>query len=348
DSSYKTDLLARLEEAGLHQRPVFTPYTGTRMALEDDQSKAVKKALALVDWIEEVPTREIEDRYQTWAGSLKRIGEEYAWLCEGLAAMCAACGWGPAWRRTVEVLGERLSYGVKEDALEIMRLRVPRLSRGMAAGLRTAGLLELQAIREVPEGAVRKAVGRRGVADALVARAGAPKASIVTAKAPQLQREDVSVVSGCYEAPPRFDVPRAADDADSAYGEKPGTVAPSSVDLVIDLRTRQVVLFGQAIREKPPRNLSPQLFLALAALGSEPGRVVAMADLAKAIHRLGRLSRKPVAPDPRDLRYRLLRSLRKALADTPYTEKLQNLVETVPGFGLRLTCTASVLNVDVE
>jgi replicative superfamily II helicase len=52
------------------------------MALEDDQAKAVKKALALLDWIDEVPTRDIEDRYQTWAGSLKRIGDEYAWLCE--------------------------------------------------------------------------------------------------------------------------------------------------------------------------------------------------------------------------------------------------------------------------
>jgi hypothetical protein len=70
----------------------------------------------------------------------------------------------------VELLGERLSHGVKEDALEIMRLRVRRLGRGMVAGLRAAGLLEMNALRGAQEAVVRKAVGRRSVADAIRAR----------------------------------------------------------------------------------------------------------------------------------------------------------------------------------
>jgi DNA-binding winged helix-turn-helix (wHTH) protein len=353
ESSYKTDLLSRVEAAGLQARPVFAGYTGTRMALEDDQAKAVKKALALLDWIDEVPTRDIEDRYQTWAGSLKRIGDEYAWLCEGLAAMCGACGWGPAWRKTVELLGERLSHGVREDALEVMRLRVRRLSRGMIPTLRAASLLDVVAIRAAPESVIRKAVGRRAVADAIRARVAVdadaegaytkPPAHELDAsrgQSPPMPAAEVTVSATLNSRGPQG---RRAAESAVPYGAASSGSEDQPPELVVDLAARRVVLWGQAIGTKPPKNLSPQLFLALAALAQSPGVVVSTTTLADMIQRLGHLSRKPVAPDPRDLRYRLLRSLRRALEDARLREKLANLVETVPGAGLRLTCNSRVI-----
>lgn len=362
DNTYKADLLHRVSEDGLAERPVFKPYTSTRMALEDDEGKAVKKALALFDWIEEVPTREIEDRYETWAGSLKRIGEEYAWLCEGLAAMCGACGWTPALRRSIEAIGERLTFGVKEDALPVMRLRVPRLGRGMVPGLRSAGLLDIGSLRDAAEVVVRKAIGRRAVADALRARVAldmaetaghgmvvSPRPSPASAAKGQRceDREEPDGGSGPQTAP-LGEVPRAAEpvagNVELSLGDRrppPAATAPGP-DLVIDVEGRQAILWGQPIRKRPPRNLSPHLFFALIALGLEAGKVVPMAELAVAIQRVGQLARRPVAPDPRDLRYRLLRSLGKAL-EGDNKERLSALVETVPGFGLRLTGTVRVL-----
>jgi replicative superfamily II helicase len=354
ESSYKTDLLSRVEAAGLQARPVFAGYTGTRMALEDDQAKAVKKALALLDWIDEVPTRDIEDRYQTWAGSLKRIGDEYAWLCEGLAAMCGACGWGPVWRKTVEILGERLSHGVKEDALEVMRLRVRRLSRGMIPALRAAGVLDPAAIRAAPEGVLRKAVGRRAVADALRARVAVDRDSegahaMTPARELDASRGQATLAPLADAAVRTFlnsraDQGRRAAEPAVPYGAAASVSEDQQPELIVDLAARRIVLWGHSIGTKPPKNLSPQLFLALAALAHRPGLVVSTSTLADMIQRLGHLSRKPVAPDPRDLRYRLLRSLRRALENERFQKELATLVETVPGAGLRLTCNAQLIH----
>jgi replicative superfamily II helicase len=156
---YKGELLGRVDRAGLTDRPVFEAYASSSMALEDEDAKAVKKALMLQDWIEEIPTREIERRYETWAGSLKRIGEEYGWLCEGLAAICAACGWKIGWRGAIERLGERLSFGVHEDGLPVVRLRVRRLGRNLVPRLRETGLLDLTDLRRAGPDAVTRAIG---------------------------------------------------------------------------------------------------------------------------------------------------------------------------------------------
>jgi hypothetical protein len=89
--------------------------------------------------------------------------------------------------------------------------------------------------------------------------------------------------------------------------------------------------------------LQPQLFFALTALALKVGQVISMADLAEDIQRVGRTLRKPVAPDARDLRYRILRSLRAGLAGHTRAAELDAVIENVSGFGLRLNCSAQVV-----
>ena len=320
---YKGELLRRVERAGLSGRAPFEAYTSTAMALEDEEARAVKKALMLQDWIDELPTREIERRYETWAGSLKRIGEEYAWLCEGLAAMCAACGWKIGWRRAIEQLGLRLSFGVREDALPVVDLRVKRLGRSLVPKLRAVGLLDLDDLRRAGPDAVRGAIGQRRLVEALFEKLA--------------------------EGTPASWPSTASRAAEPAPGQEPDRAPPDSgdraagADLLIDLPARRVTVWGTTIAARPPRNLQPQLFLALTALALKAGEVVSMADLAEDIQQLGRLPRKPIAPDARDLRYRILRSLRAALAQHPKAPALDGTLENVSGFGLRLNATARVI-----
>lgn len=51
---------------------------------------------------------------------------------------------------------------------------------------------------------------------------------------------------------------------------------------------------------------------------------------------LGALRKKPVAPDARDLRYKLLRVFRKALVGTVDALEIERLVESVPSIRMRL------------
>lgn len=356
---YKGELLGRVNNAGLAERPVFGPYTKSSMALEDDEAKTVKKALMLQDWIDELPTRDLEQRYETWAGSIRRIGEEYGWLCEGLAAICAACGWRSAWRRSIEQLGQRLTFGVKEDAVDVMKLRVRRLGRGAMPRLRDYGLLELDELRKAGPEQLKRVIGGRRVVDSLLAKLAEPLVS-----------PPVSQTAGKTEVPQVPEpIAQAAAEGGSAYGtaetktggapaiapippqatSEPGPEAktpgmvPAEVDLFIDIPSRRTKLWGIELATRPPRNLQPQLFYALASLALHADAVVSMADLAEEIQRLGRLSRKPVAPDARDLRYRILRALRAGIGDHKKADRIEGLIENHHGCGLRLACTTQVL-----
>jgi helicase len=354
DVDYKGEFIGRLNRAGLHDRPVFAPYTKSRMGLEDDEAKAVKKALMLQDWIDELPTRELEQRYETWAGSIRRIGEEYGWLCEGLAAICAASGWTTSWRRSIERLGERLTFGVKEDAVDVMKLRVRRLRRAAMQRLRDFGLLDLDELRKAEPEALKRAIGSKNMIEALLTKLAERQTSTVvrvpkrefeeaaanTNNEPTLvvataAKEQKAEPSAEKQPPPLTTVRNALVDV-QAQGN-------AEVELFIDIPSRRARLWGVDLPVRPPRNLQPQLFYALAALALRTDEVVSMADLAEEIQRLGRLSRKPVAPDARDLRYRILRALRSGIGDHPNADKVEGLIATHHGSGLQLTCSTQVL-----
>jgi hypothetical protein len=61
-----------------------------------------------------------------------------------------------------------------------------------------------------------------------------------------------------------------------------------------------------------------------------------MADLAEGMFKLGGLKKRPITPDGRDLRYKLLRPFKKALAKSADAGEIDRLIESVPGVGLRL------------
>jgi len=89
---YRAEVLRRAADAGVADRPIFARFAEDQMSLEYESAKALKKALFLVDWIDEVRTKDIEKNYRVWAGALRRVGEECAWLVEALGAVAQACG----------------------------------------------------------------------------------------------------------------------------------------------------------------------------------------------------------------------------------------------------------------
>src|SRR4029077_12631321 len=66
--AYRADILARARALGVDGRPLFRGFTDDRWAAEYEESKAHKKTAILLDWIAETPIKEIEERYDVWAG----------------------------------------------------------------------------------------------------------------------------------------------------------------------------------------------------------------------------------------------------------------------------------------
>jgi hypothetical protein len=76
--------------------------------------------------------------------------------------------------------------------------------------------------------------------------------------------------------------------------------------------------------------------LALAVLAARPGKVVTMSELAAEMQKLGRSERRVVAPELREIRYKVIRPFRRALADFVPANEIERLFENVHGTGLRL------------
>lgn len=121
----------------------------------------------------------------------------------------------------------------------------------------------------------------------------------------------------------------------ATYGSPPVEEPPTPL-LVVNLRERRVTYRGQEIPTRPPHNLQRQPLLALAVLAGRTGEVMSMAELADGMFKLGALRKRPTSPDARDLRYKLLRPFKKVLEKAIPVGEFDQLVESVPGVGLRL------------
>lgn len=317
---FRGEILRRAHEAGASHRPVFARLAEDQSSVEYEPAKAFKKALFLHDWIEERKTKDIERQFHVWAGALRRVGEEYAWLVEALAAIAQACGWPEPRCREIEVLSDRLIHGVREDAVAVAKLRVRGLGRVLVRRLVAVGLTTPEAMLAAGEDVVRKAVNHRGAFAALWARLAGDEAKPVT--------------------PSRYEMPepellRAAEPV-AVYGAAEPPSEPPAPELIVDLRERRVTYRGRAIPTKPPNNLQRQPLLALAVLAGRAGEVVTMAEVAEGMFKLGGLRKRPVAPDAKDLRYKMQRPFKRALAGTDLEAEVAQMFETLPGLGLRL------------
>ncbi|MCU0690314.1 MAG: DEAD/DEAH box helicase [Polyangiaceae bacterium] len=312
---YKGEILQRAREAGVVDRPVFAKHAETQWAPEYEDVKAFKKALLLCDWIEETATRDLEESYQVWAGAIRRVGEELSWIVEALGAVATACGWSDERKAELDVLADRLLFGVRGDVVPLAKLRVKGLGRVMLRRLAKAGFTDSESVRDAGADSVRAAINHRGVFERLWAKVGEPEGTIDPAP---------------YPTPNEPVVLEAAEPS----AEEPV--------LVVDLKARRVTYRGHEIPTRPPNNLQRQPLLALAVLASRAGEVVTMAELAEGMFELGALPKRPVAPEARELRYRILRPIKKALDGVVQREELDHLVETVPGSGMRVKSVSLV------
>jgi hypothetical protein len=291
---------------------VFSRLRDDPFAAEYDVARSLKKVLLLHDWIEEVRTKDLERTYRVWAGTIGRIGEEFSWLADGLAAITSAVGWTESHRRQVGAIADRLVHGIRADAVGLAPVRVRGLGRVYLRRLVDAGLASEEALKCQSPDELRKVIGNRRVATSLWESLHEPKEDrpySVAGDAPEISQTRAAEPSVVYEPPL----------------------------LRIDLVQHRLHYRDFEIPTKPPGNLQPQLFRALAVLALHPGEPIGMARMAEEMFKLGGISRKPVAPEQRDLRYRIVRTLRGAL--TPHGVKaaeVEALVENLAGVGLRL------------
>jgi helicase len=348
-NDYRGELLRRAEVARAGDRPFFERLAMDQSGVEYEAALAYKKTLLLTDWIEELPAAEIERRFHTWAGALRRLGEEFGWLVDALAAVAHAVGWTKAQRAGLVELADRLHFGVRANALPIARLRIDGLGRALARRLVDAGLGDLSALEAADRALLQRTLGHARAFAALEARLDAtgmvtpaPYPALSGGERPLVIAEAAS--SALVAATPVVGVAPAVAEL-----VPPAAAAATEVALSIDLRTLTVSFHGHEIPTRPPKgsrgapkHLQRTPLLALAALAMQPGCFVSMGDLAAAMYELGALAKKPVAPEAREIRYRTLLAFRAALEGKVPKGEIDRLIESSPQQGLRLNVDGEV------
>ncbi len=124
---------------------------------------AVKTALVLRDWIQEVPEKVITDRYGIWPGDLASRVELAEWLLTATRELSRL--FRPEDTHYIDTLARRMHHGVKEDVLNLMQIRGVGRTRGRAlyksgykhiSDLRKATIEELMRVEGIGEAIARK------------------------------------------------------------------------------------------------------------------------------------------------------------------------------------------------
>ncbi len=129
-SKYRNLFRTEVERLGEGDKILFKSILGPSHRLLYEQERALKKALILYQWISPASTREIEEAHNAFSGAIKKMGEEFSWLIEAISTLAKAEGWPERVTKKMDVLGERLSFGIDLKGLELAKLRIRGLGRG--------------------------------------------------------------------------------------------------------------------------------------------------------------------------------------------------------------------------
>ncbi len=164
----EADLLARYSDEAeeLLVRPEEPPL---EMDLEGFLA-TLKTATVLEAWLDETPIVEVTERFGIGAGDLRTKVEDAEWLLFGAGRLAVAFQRRLA--RPLDDLALRIRYGVKEELLDLVRLRGIGRVRGRL--LFRAGLRDREALRQAPLSRIELALRSPRLAEMVVAQLNRP------------------------------------------------------------------------------------------------------------------------------------------------------------------------------
>ena len=112
--------------------------------LYDDYMRAFRIALVLEAWIEEVPERELYERFSVQPGDLAALRERASWIAYSASQIAKIAGYR-RYSAPYSRLSDRLRHGVREELLPLVKLR--GIGRVRARALYRAGYISLEKLR---------------------------------------------------------------------------------------------------------------------------------------------------------------------------------------------------------
>lgn len=321
-SLYVQELKRRLADKGIKGESIerlVSPPSGLSVA----DTLSIKKTLLLADWLEPANlTPEIEKRYQIFAGSIMHLGMHYNWLVQALGQVAMVCSAPEGVIKFLNILAERLIYGIDERGLALARLRVSGLTRTYIYNLLREGFDTPEAIAEVKEAKILGRILPERLAAELIAVArnlvsgerGKPTLRQRPAQAkPVISKRKKEIVK--KKGVPALALP-----------------APDKKQLIIDQKEPGIVWFaGQKIK------LTPLPYRLLLLLAQKAERGATYEEIDEFVWPEAKVERQQVSAH----KATLIRAFAKCVG----AKKAKKVLETRSGFGLILNIKSSEIEI---
>ena len=125
-----------------------------------EEVKPMKVALMLADWVEGHRAMDIEEEYQSLAGTIRAAGENIGWLADGAASIAELLGFSPDEVEFLRDLSMRLEKGVSAAGVPLCRIRVRGFGRTHVQKLVSAGMTDIKAMQEATEASLNQVLGK--------------------------------------------------------------------------------------------------------------------------------------------------------------------------------------------
>lgn len=100
-----------------------------------EEVKAIKIGLFLQRWLEEVAVFDLEEEFHTTAGQILAAAQQISWLIDAAGAIAATMGAREQYVERILALAERVQSGLGPDAMALVRVAGPKLTRNAALAL---------------------------------------------------------------------------------------------------------------------------------------------------------------------------------------------------------------------
>ncbi|HBF33344.1 TPA: hypothetical protein DDW35_02145 [Candidatus Sumerlaeota bacterium] len=148
----RNSLLYRAEGVTPTVQKILSPEGGfTRESVRD-----LKKALLLDAWIGPQETREIEEQFRVFSGTVSNLASNFSWLTQSAATLAKTLALDTAIVQALDSLSVRLLLGCGPEGLALRSLRVSALSRNSLQVLLREGYTTLPAIAEATQETLEK------------------------------------------------------------------------------------------------------------------------------------------------------------------------------------------------
>lgn len=126
-----------------------------------EEVKAMKMALVVHEWVQGRPALDIEQQYQSLAGTIRSAAETCSWLADAAAAIADLLRLPEGRGKFLQDLSTRLVMGVAQPGVALCAIRLRGFTRVHVAKLLQAGLATPDAVRQAPKESLRRLLGAR-------------------------------------------------------------------------------------------------------------------------------------------------------------------------------------------